>query len=490
MVDDAARRIADIASEAINAATTDVPKGETGGNDGVRDRPVPRKFGFSVEKMNEEWAFVLMGSKAVMVRNVPTAPVEDRVRILGLESFRAKYLNRFTEIIGNDGKIKANTWAQAWLGNHDRRDYDGIEFFPSATGEKGTPGYLNLWQGFSVQPIEKENGYSIFRDHLLTNACHGNPVLYDWVFGWFAHMMQYPRDRVGTSLVLRGKMGTGKTKIGEVFGSLLEAHYFMVDDPRYIVGQFNAHMASCLLLQAEEAVWAGDKSAEGRLKSLVTSETQMIEAKGVDSIRLHNYVRLIMTSNEDWVVPAGKDERRFCVLDIGDYVAQNHEYFREMEDQLDNGGREALLYDLLNFDLTKVNIRLIPKTAALLEQKLRSLDSVESWWFERLESGVTTRMGSEWRRQIPIETLFRDYISQADMIGIKRKNEKTAFGMKMFKLVPGLARERGYPDMADHETVGPGTTRVWCYAVPSLDDCRRAFAESVGQDVVWPETGA
>ncbi len=48
-------------------------------------------------------------------------------------------------------------------------------------------------------------------------------------------------------------MGTGKSTIGEVMGSLIASHYFLVDDPRYLVGQFNAHMASCLLLQADEA---------------------------------------------------------------------------------------------------------------------------------------------------------------------------------------------------------------------------------------------
>ena len=53
-----------------------------------------------------------------------------------------------------------------------------------------------------------------------------------------------------------------------------------------MTGQFNAHMASCLLLQADEAVWAGDKAAEGRLKGLITSPIQQIEAKGVDPIRL------------------------------------------------------------------------------------------------------------------------------------------------------------------------------------------------------------
>ena len=54
------------------------------------------------------------------------------------------------------------------------------------------------------------------------------------------------------------------------------------------------------------------KSAEGRLKGLVTSEYQLIEVKGVDQFKSPNYVRLMMTSNEAWVVPAGKDERRFA----------------------------------------------------------------------------------------------------------------------------------------------------------------------------------
>ncbi len=64
-----------------------------------------------------------------------------------------------------------------------------------------------------------------------------------------------------------------------------------------------------------------------------------------------------MTSNEDWVVPAGKDERRFCVLDVDPRCAQQHDYFREMDAELDNGGREKLLYDLQHFDLERVNLR-------------------------------------------------------------------------------------------------------------------------------------
>jgi hypothetical protein len=402
------------------------------------------------------------------------------VRFQTLEAFQAYFRNRMTEIDTADGKRKVVTWATAWLGHRDRRTFHGVEFHPNPDNAPGTSDYLNLWRGFAVNP--SENGsYAVFRDHLLSNVCDGDDGLFQWVFGWFAHIVQRPRERIGTALVLRGRMGAGKSKVGEVFGSLTPAHYFQVDDPRYITGNFNAHMAACLLLQAEEAVWAGDKQAEGRLKGLVTSESQMIEAKGIDPIRIRNYVRLIMTSNEDWVVPAGKDERRFCVLDVHPRCARNHDYFREMSEELDAGGRERLLHDLLAFDLASVNLRQIPVTMALFEQKVRSFDSIESWWFGRLSEGAPTRAFDGWPATIATQALFDDYVRTSDIVGVGRKRDQTSFGMKLAKLVPSLERTRPRIE------IEPGSTkRVWLYSLPPLDCCRAAFEELVAQEVVWP----
>jgi hypothetical protein len=284
-------------------------------------------------------------------------------------------------------------------------------------------------------------------------------------------MVKRPRERMGVALVLRGRMGSGKTKVGEVFGLLHPRHYFLVDDPRYVTGNFNAHMAACLLLQADEAVWAGDKSAEGRLKGLITAPIQQIESKGFDAIRLANYVRLVMTSNEDWVVPAGKDERRFCVLDVDPRCAQNHEYFAEMDQELAEGGLEHLLGDLLAFDLDSVNLRQIPRTEALLEQKIRSLDSVESWWFS------TTRNSSEWLSEISKTELFDDYIASAHEIGIRRKQPRIAFGIKFKTLVPLMQVSRPLRENGN---------RPWCYRMPRLHEGRAHFDELVGQSVAWP----
>lgn len=475
---------------------------KSGGDDGKEDDAKetdtelfkPRKFGFDVEQLNQEYSLVLLGSKAVVFREQSDAPLEDKQRILSTDGFSMWLANRFTERRDpKTGEIKAVSWAAAWLQSPKRRSYGGVEFHPDPNNAPGTKGYLNLWSGFAIEPVRKgaPGTYKTFRDHLVNNVCRGDKALFDWVFAFFAQIVQRPRERIGVALVMRGSMGSGKTKVGEVFGSLFPRHYFMVDDPRYVTGQFNAHMATCLLLQADEAVWAGDKKAEGRLKGLVTAPIQQIERKGIDAIRLPNYVRLIMTSNEDWVVPAGKDERRSCVLDVDARCAQNHDYFRQIDAELDAGGREQLLADLLAFDLESVNLRQIPRTDALLEQKVRSLDSVDGWWFERLMAGTATRRASVWVDIIACQTLFDDYILHSERIGIKRKQDETVLGIKLAKLLPGGIRKvRREVDVTERNE-GDGsyrtvTKRTWCYLLPPLDQTREHFEELVGQKVAWP----
>ena len=445
-------------------------------NDTGSSAPVPQEWGYSLEKMNAEWSLVLIGSKVAMVREQPHAKEEDRVRVVQVDSFHRLYNNKPTQVMGADGKIKTVSWSKRWEGERHRRQYDGIEFFPNPEGKAGTRGYLNLWQGFSYRPDARAGSWSVLKDHMLTNICNEDTELFRWVFAWFAHMLQRPRERPGTALVIRGLMGTGKSIMGEVMGSLIAPHFFQVD-ARYITGQFNAHMSACLLLQAEEAVWAGDKVAEGRLKGLITSKTQMIESKGVDPYRLDNFVRIMMTSNEDWVVPAGKDERRYCVLDCAPNAKENHGYFGEMMAELEEGGRQALLADLLAFDLNTVNLRQIPRTGALLQQKLRSLDSVDQFVFDRLYEGTILRADDTWNPTACVvkQFLHEEYLTSADKVGIKRRANLNEFSKSLIKLIPEIKDTR--PRSGD---------RKRAYVFPDLQTCRRSFEEAVGQAVDWP----
>jgi hypothetical protein len=430
--------------------------------------------------MNRAFAVVLHGSKAVILHEQPDAGPLDQVQFLAVDAFRIWNSDRFVTYTDAGGRQKTVTWAARWLADSRRRKYRGVEFHPDPDDAPGRNGFCNLWQGFTVTP--RKGDWSLFYDHIYRTICRGVPENANWVVGWTAHMLQRPRERPGTALALRGVEGGGKTIFGRCIGRLLGRHYILVDTPRYIVGNFNAHMARCLLLQADEGFWAGDKAAEGRLKGLITAETQMIEPKGIDAIEVANYLRLLVTANADWAIPAGLRARRWCILDVGDAHAGDIPYFRAIVAQMENGGYEAMLHDLLAFDLDQVDLRAAPPTEALLEQKIFSFDPIEKWWFGRLMAGTPTRKHKDWPGLVIKERLFDDYVEHSNQIGINRKGSDTEVGIKLRKLVEGLGdrRETVFDEALGH------ARRAYCYVLPPLAACRASFAKQLGQTVAWP----
>jgi hypothetical protein len=77
------------------------------------------------------------------------------------------------------------------------------------------------------------------------------------------------------------------------------------------------------------------------------------------------------------VIPAGADARRYFVLGVSDAKKQNHGYFAAIARLMDAGGREALLHHLLDRDLSSFNIRDVPQTDALADQKAHSRRGVD-----------------------------------------------------------------------------------------------------------------
>jgi hypothetical protein len=82
------------------------------------------------------------------------------------------------------------------------------------------------------------------------------------------------------------------------------------------------------------AYWPGDKSAEGTLKRLITEPRLFIERKGIDGFEVENCIHLVMASNDEWVVPASIDERRFVVSRVSDHRRGDAAYFAELVKEL------------------------------------------------------------------------------------------------------------------------------------------------------------
>jgi hypothetical protein len=426
-----------------------------------------------VAEVNERVALVLVGNKAAVMLFEPDGKT---FRLISIEAFQVWYANKGAN--SDEGWIPT---AKLWLTARNRREFEGIEFDPAPAG--GRPGYYNLWQGFAVEPRPGDCGK--FLAHIRDNIAQGNPLLYNWVIGFFAQIVQQPAVKLGTALAIRGEPGVGKTKVGEVFGSLLKPHYKLVADPRFVTGKFNAHMTSLLLLHADEAFWAGDRRSEGKLKDLVTGSEHLIEFKGVDAISVRNHMRLFVTGNSDWLVPAAFRERRWAVIDAGNAHIQDHAYFAAIDYEMDHGGREALLHHLKTFDLKIVNLREIPQTKALLEQKFQSASAEEKFWLDTLRNGKLPGASETTPNACRKSKLYDAYIGHARRTGVSHRSIETKVGMFLSDHVPGLISDQKVTYAFYNENDDKETKQAWAFKFPALADCRKAFADKIKQAVDW-----
>jgi len=179
--------------------------------------------------------------------------------------------------------------------------------------------WFNMWRGFAVKPADTPDHPMVerWKEHLLENICGNEKLLADWLTGWFAHLVQKPYEKPLVAVVFRGGKGTGKNALVERVSRLLGGHAMTTSRRRYLVGNFTSHLQRCLLFVLDEAFWSGDKEAEGVVKDLVTGTEHLIELKGKESFTVRNLTRVVVIGNEEWLVPASEDERRWRSLRWG-----------------------------------------------------------------------------------------------------------------------------------------------------------------------------
>jgi hypothetical protein len=371
-----------------------------------------------------------------------------------------------------NGKPVSRSIGKVWLEHPGRRQYEEIVFVP---GDESSPGKYNLWKGFTVEPVN--GSWALMQDHIYRIICCDNPILFAYVLGWLATAVQMPGSQAETALVLRGLMGTGKGIIGNYMCKLFGENGTHIVNGKHLTGNFNSHLGNTVFLFVDEAFWAGDKVGLSVLKGLITEPTLTIEGKGRDVVFRRNMLHILLASNSEWVVPAGLEERRFCVLDVSDSKLQDKKYFADLCNQMDNGGLQAMLYDLLHYNLTDYEIRDVPVTRGLFEQKLQSLDPFSQWWFHRLQEGELIS-GKEWGLVLTNQ-LYLSYVESMSNRAISHRSGETMFGIALKRILPkgSILRQRR-PNV-------DGAKREWFYLFPNLEVCRKHFELRIKYDIDW-----
>lgn len=333
--------------------------------------------------LNSKYAACLLSGKFRIAREYYNDAMKfHTVEFIEKGAFDNFLANRECFVYGAGGEQKKTALPKAWLQWGGRRSFESVIFDPTMQADHKS---YNLFRGFAIKP--KKGEWGLLKQHIHKVLCCKNDKYMQYIMAWMARIIQAPgSDRPGVAVVLLGGKGVGKGTLANCLGRIIGESYVPVSSSKGLTGDFNMHLAKALVVFADEAVWGGDKQAEGRLKHLITDPTCDFEPKGIDKITLPCHANLIIASNEPWVVPASADERRYFVLEIPEQQLPRR-YFDDLYRQMENGGYAAMMYDLMEYDYTAVSLRDSPKTAGLSEQVKHSFDSVHVFWLNILERG-------------------------------------------------------------------------------------------------------
>ncbi|HEX2527440.1 MAG TPA: primase-helicase family protein [Geminicoccus sp.] len=427
----------------------------------------------AIDELNERYFVASLGGRSVIASVIHDDALDrDRLVYSRPADIKLQYNHRHIKVgVNVKGYDIIRDLGTAWIEAPRRRTYRQIALVPKGACP---PDVFNLWRGWGLEPASGE--WPTIKDHLLTVICSGNETYLEWLIGWMAYCVQYPERQAEVAVVLRGKKGTGKGMVGQLLMRIFRHHAIHISNSKHLIGHFNSHLADGLFLFLDEALWAGDKAGEGILKALITEKTLMIEPKGLDAFPMPNRLKILVSSNNDWVVPATSDERRFFMLDVSDCKRGDKEYFETLAAAIEGGESQAFLDHLLTYDLSGWQHRSAPHTEALNEQKLTGADSVTRYWYDCLSIGelIGCSLSESWPPDIPVQVLHAAYLDHARDHGDWHPATVEQMAKRLRKLMPdeNLITIRPRKAWGDLE-------RPTRYQLKGLSEHRSAFEEAM-----------
>jgi hypothetical protein len=295
------------------------------------------------------------------------------------------YNNEFMPDV--DGK-KPVPLGNYWFSTKAKR-YDGVALEPE--GKLVLPGNIfNLYRGRGR--LAQKGDWRLLAGHIYRVLANGDKQTFEYILRWMAWGLQNPGKPAQAAIVFRGEEGTGKGLLARAYAELFKPHVHMARGLDSVAGQFNKSLKTSLFVFVDEA--AVTKGYRDSFFSLITEPTISIREMRRDYITAYNRLKIMMSSNHDFVVPAGPNARRFVVSDVNNYYAENGEcpkkerkdYFDALYREMDNGGIEAMMHDLLAIQLNDWHPRQIVynKSLSLQKQITLQLDPLDNWFWHGL----------------------------------------------------------------------------------------------------------
>jgi hypothetical protein len=246
---------------------------------------------------------------------------------------------------------------------------------------------LQLFTGFHLEqvcgintPVEETLLWKYFE---IVWAHNGKePAQKQYIFDVLAHMIQFPRTRSERLYTLYSEeQGTGKSFAFEVFKALLGDNYCRFYDlmDNYVC-RFNINNHSRLIHFLDDVESATEKQTR-KLFPRVTCKTQQYEAKNQTIITLPEFSNIFLTTNKKGgALFLRCQDRRQVILHAGDGLIQNREFFKKLQDEIEDRKIMKSWYTFFKQrDISKFNFQQDPKTKLKKEALMVQAPKSHKW---------------------------------------------------------------------------------------------------------------
>ena len=430
-----------------------------------------------IKLLDQSHALVLTGNDCKIIKETfDGLPA----KLLSEQAFKRWHKSKY--LLGP--RNKKEYFSEVWL-HGTRRRYERMGFDPSKPinfTQGADVKFYNVWKGFAMEPQENAELSKPIEDYVNQVLCSGRPEVYNYLSAWVADIFHNPGRKCPVSVMMLGGQGTGKGTfvnmiLKPMIGNGMCATVFADHE---LHGNFNTLLMDKLLIFMDEASYGGSKRDHARMKGMQTEKSIVKSAKFEGQQMADTFFRFIGATNGDFPHRADADSRRWFDFVVSDKWKGQHQKFKGLLAHLENPeSLPAYMWTLMNTNWD-VELLLPPKTDALLSMRLRTLPSVQRWWYHRVEAGdITTydqvgnphppnHLGEEWPEEISYSALyaqFRD--SRYFQTGVTLDSFRRLFK----QCLPGNRMETFV------RRIKQVSTRV--FRLPSRQACMKTFLEQV-----------
>ena len=282
--------------------------------------------------------------------------VKDKVKLR--DSYSTLYCSKKYQNKNGEITNKIIVFIEEWLKDDEVRIYKSIDFLPPPL--VCPDGVLNTWSGFEIDKhvnIESSQNIDPFLYH--TNLlCGFDQKSHEYFIKWLAQLIQQPGKLIGIAIILFSQEGAGKNIFLDLFSKMIgERYYNEVSNPEHeLFGRFSNARNFKLLVDLDEAKRKDTFSNSDVLKNMITSEYINCESKGVDPMRIRNYARFVLTTNNVVCAKITDTTRRFVIFEVSNIMRGNQQYFHQFASYMtDLPNQKAIMEYLRSVDISNIN---------------------------------------------------------------------------------------------------------------------------------------